>query len=92
MTPLPPRGGNFGVKNVKLTYFLKILLLYSRAWFRQTKYIVMMTKEGSTKIVNLMTSGSGVFVQRHGHISHIVKMHYFFKKPSSLPWVIDQTN
>ena len=79
MTPLPPRGGNFGVKNVKLTYFLKILLLYSRAWFRQTKYIVMMTKEGSTKIVNLMTSGSGVFVKRHGHISHIVKMHYFFK-------------
>ena len=61
MTPsLPPRGGNFGVKNVKLMFFLKNPLLYPRAWFRQTKYIVMMTKEGSTKIVNLMTPGSGI--------------------------------
>ena len=25
-----------------------------------------MTKEGSTKIVNLMTPGAGVFVLRHG--------------------------
>ena len=33
----------------------------------------MMTKKGSTKIVNFMTPG-------RGHISDIVKMHYFFKK------------
>ena len=37
-----------------------------------------MTKEGSTKIVNLMTLGVGVLVTRRGHISHVVKMHYFF--------------
>ena len=36
---------------VKMHYFFKILLLYSQHQFRQTMYIVMMTKEGSTKIV-----------------------------------------
>ena len=39
----------------------------------------MMTKEGSTKIVNFITPGAGVLVLGRGHISHIVKMHYFFK-------------
>ena len=39
----------------------------------------MMTKEGSTKIVNFMTPRAGVLVLRCGHISHIVKMHYFLK-------------
>ena len=38
----------------------------------------MMTKEGSTKII-FMTPVAGVFVLGCGHISHIVKMHYFFK-------------
>ena len=37
------------------------------------------TKEGSTKIVNFMTLGAGVLVQGRGHISHRVKMFYFFK-------------
>ena len=60
-------------------YFLKNLFLYLGAWFRQTKYIVMMTKEGSTKIVFFMTPRAGVLVLGHGHISQIVKMHYFFK-------------
>ena len=78
MTPTP-RGGNFGVKSVKLIYFFKNLLLYSGARFRQTKCIVMMTREGSTKIVNFMTPGAGVLVLGRSHISHIVKMHYFFK-------------
>ena len=41
--------------------FLKNLL-YSGAWFRQTKYIVVIAKEGSTKIVNFMTPGTGVLV------------------------------
>ena len=58
-------------------FFLHILLLYSKAWIRQTKDIVMMTKEGSTKIVNFMTPGVGVL--GFGHISHILKMYYFFK-------------
>ena len=41
-----------------------------------------MTKERSTKIVNFMTPEAGVLVQERGHISHIVKMHYFFKNLS----------
>ena len=39
----------------------------------------MMTKEGSTKIVTFMTPGAGVLVLARGNISHIVKLHYFFK-------------
>ena len=39
----------------------------------------MMTKEGSIKIVTFMTPGAGVLVLGCGHISHIVKMHYFIK-------------
>ena len=38
-----------------------------------------MNKEGSTKIINFLTPGAGVLVLRHGHTSHILKMHYFFK-------------
>ena len=65
--PPPPRRGNFGVKCVKLMYFFKSLLLYSGAWFRQTKCIVMITREGSTKIVNFMSPGAGVLLLGHGH-------------------------
>ena len=36
-------------------------------------YIVMMTKEGSTKIVNFMTSWAGVLVLGCGHISHYIE-------------------
>ena len=59
-------------------YFFKNRL-YSGACFRQTKYIIMMTNEGSTTIVNYMTPGSGVFVLGRGHTSHILKMHNSFK-------------
>ena len=59
-------------------YFLKIFsLLYSQALISQTKYVVMMIKEGSSKIVNFMTPGVVVLVLGHGHISHIVKLHYY---------------
>ena len=51
-------------------YFFKNLLLYSGAWFRQTKCIVMMTKEGSTKIITFMNPGAGVLMLRRGNISH----------------------
>ena len=64
---------------VKMYYFFKNLLLNSQAHIRQTNYVVMMTKEGSTKIVNFMTPGVGVLVLGYGYISHIVNMHYFFK-------------
>ena len=71
--------GNFGVKSVKLMYFLKNLLLYSGGWFRKTECIVIMTKEVSTKIVNFMTTGAVVLVLGRSHISYTVKMHYSFK-------------
>ena len=50
-------------------YFFKNLLLYSQAWCRQIKSVVMMNKTKSTKIVNFMTPGAGVLVLEHGHIS-----------------------
>ena len=34
----------------------------------------MMTKEGSTQIVNFMTLGTGVLMLGRGHISHIVNV------------------
>ena len=39
----------------------------------------MITKEGSIKIINFMTSGVCVLVLRCVHLSHTVKMHFFFK-------------
>ena len=64
---------------VKMYYYFKNILLYSQAWIRQFKYIVMMSKEGSTQIVNFMNSGAGVLAVGCGQISHIVKMHYSLK-------------
>ena len=60
--------------------FLKKSSSLLQVLFRQSKCIVIITKEGSTKIVNFMTPGAGVLVLLvRDHISHIVKMHYFFK-------------
>ena len=74
---------------VNMCYVFKNLLLYSRAWMRQSEYILMMTKERSTKIVDFMTSRAGILVTERGSISHYaVKMHYF----SSLLLDIDDTN
>ena len=39
----------------------------------------MITKEGSTKILNFMTPGAGILALGCGHISLIVKMHYSLK-------------
>ena len=63
---------------IELHYFFENLLLYSQALMRQTKYVVITTKEGCIKIVIFMTPGAGVLVLGRGHISHIVKLHYFF--------------
>ena len=73
------RGGNLWVKSVKRMFFFKKNLLHSGAQSIKPKSIVMITKEGSTKIVYFITPGAGVLVQGHGHITHIVKMPYFFK-------------
>ena len=54
---------------VKMYYFLRNMFLYSGARFRQTMCIVMMSKEGSTKKVNFMTLGTGVFVLGRGLMS-----------------------
>ena len=49
---------------VKMHYFFKNLLLFTQVLIRQTEDIVMITMEalGSSKIVNFMTPGAGVFV------------------------------
>ena len=44
---------------VKMQYFFD-LLVHTWAWIRQIKFIVKMTQEGSTIIVNFMTPGAGV--------------------------------
>ena len=64
---------------VKMHYFFKNLLFNSQALTRQTKYVVMMTKKGSTQIVYFMTPGEGVLALGYAHISHTEKMHYSFK-------------
>ena len=63
---------------VKMHYTFKNSLLYSKAEIRQTMFIVMMTKEESSKIVNFMTAWAEVFMLQFCYINHIVKMHYFF--------------
>ena len=55
---------------VKMHYLFKNFPLHSQTYIRQIKCIVMMTKEWSTKIVNYITPRAGVFVLRHGYISH----------------------
>ena len=55
---------------VKMHYLFKNILLYSHAYIRQTKYIVLLTKKGLTEIVTFMTPGAGVLMLGCGHISH----------------------
>ena len=52
------------------------MIFYLRAWFRQTRYIVIMTTKGSTKIVNFITPGARVLELG---CSHAGKMDYFFE-------------
>ena len=57
------------INHIVKTHFLKTNLPpYSQAWIRQTYYIVIMTKEGSTKMINSMTPGTVVLVRRHDHL------------------------
>ena len=53
---------------MKMHYFFKNLFLYTQFKIRQSEGIVVMTKEESTKILNFMTHGAGVFVLGHSHI------------------------
>ena len=60
--------------------------IYASCNFNRSIYIErnveMMTKEGSTQIVNFMTSGAGVLELGCGHISHskkgIISLKIFF--------------
>ena len=44
----------------------------------------MIIKEGSTKIINLITPGAGVLVLGHGHMGQIVRNALFLQKSSFL--------
>ena len=70
------------------TEWWRFARVYPQALIRQTKYIVMLTIECSTKIVNFMTPGAGVLVLVRGHRSHLAKMHYFFKNLLLYPQVL----
>ena len=74
---VPGRGHISHTRIVKMHCFFNNLLLYSQALIRQTKYVVKLTKEGLTKIINFLTPEAGFRVQGRGHISNIVIMHYF---------------
>ena len=63
---------------VKMYHLFRNMFPYSGARFRQTKYIVMMSKEGSTKKINFMTPEAGGLVLGRDLISHVEKMYYFF--------------
>ena len=70
---------------VKMNYFCENLL-FSLTQIRQFEGIVMMSKEGSAKIVNFMTPRAGILVLGCGQISCIVKMLYFFKNLLLFTW------
>ena len=58
---------------VKIHEFFENLLLCSWVLNKLTKYIVMISKSASTKIVNFMAPGSGVLVLGWGSNDYIVK-------------------
>ena len=60
---------------VKMQYFFSSSCP-TQAWIRQINLLVIMTKKGSTKRFNIMTSGAGDLVLRRGYIIYTVKMHY----------------
>ena len=60
--------GHVHISHVVNIISLKKFHLYFQALIRCTKYIIMMTKERFTEIVNFMTPGVGIFVLGHGHI------------------------
>ena len=62
-------------QNKSSMYFFKNRLLDPhQGRDKKTKFTVVMTKEGFTKIVNFMNPGAGVLVISCRHISHKAKM------------------
>ena len=50
--------------------FLLLLFTLGHGSDKLSICVVMMTKEGSTKIISFITPGAGVLVLGRGHISH----------------------
>ena len=80
---MTPGAGVLALERGHMLYsgnaFFPNKIIFFTPRIKQTKYIVKMTKEGSIKMVTFMTPTAGVLSLGRGHISHIVKMHYFFK-------------
>ena len=70
-------------------YFFKNLLFYSSISSRQSEYLVMMSMEASTIIVNFMTPWAGVPVVVRGLIwsysGNKLYLKIFFSTPVHLP-------
>mgnify|MGYP003683363347 CR=1 FL=1 len=66
---------------MKMHYFFKNRFLYSQYQFRPTKYNVYSNDDHKKVHQNCKFHDprAGVLVLGRGQISHIVKMHYFFK-------------
>ena len=69
---IAPGAGILVLRHGHIVYmqYFSHFLVYTGARIRQIKYIVMMTNEGSTKVVNFMTHGARVLMLGHDHISH----------------------
>ena len=57
---------------VKIHHFFKNLLLYSQAKIRQTKYMIMMIKEGSTRILKFHDLWGRSSCAGACHITHVL--------------------
>ena len=77
MTPTHPKGRLFWGKKCKIDVYLKKSSSLLPG-IDQTNQICSNDDQGRVyQIVNFMTSGVGVLVLGCGHISRIVKMHYY---------------
>ena len=77
-------AGTFVLGNGPESHLVKMYFFFLKIFFN-TRYrsdkvrLVMITKDGSSKIENSVTPAAGSFVSGHGPVSHMVKIHYFFK-------------
>ena len=61
---------------VKMHLFFEHLILCSLAYIKQHKFIVKL-KDGSTKIVNILTTVTRALMLGHNGIGYILTVHYF---------------
>ena len=65
--------GHVHISHVVNIISLKKIHPYFQALLRCSKYIIMMTKERFTEIVNFMTPWVRIFVLGHGHIYRVIR-------------------